>query len=548
MIFRIIILCLICVSVAQQAVSQVAVTPSTTIEVIEGKRFYRHTVQQGETMFSISRAYNVSQQDILLHNPDAVEVLSIGQELKIPVPIVYEIHTVNRGETVFSISRLYNANINEILEVNPEIEQNEFRLSIGQQIKIPTIPLILPVTTTEVQQTEFVDPTNEFRIAFLLPLFLDDTFPESAPDPSMERDSEGRYRSRDGRFWIHQRSANALEFYQGALLALDTLREQGLNAQITVFDTMNDAERMAQILRSPEMSNTDLIIGPFTTGLVNQVADFARENEVHYVSPIAINVESMRNNPYLIQVNSGEINTVNPIVDFIATKENIHVTLIGNRAEADQTLFNAYRNRLRTVFDDNVLTVLQMRPDSLVQANRYLRGGLLNIVIIPAASEAFVNRITGQLRAASSNFQINLYGLEGWTKFVNLDLEYLYTLEFRYATAFFIDYDNPEVRNFLNKFRNMYHTEPTMLIGFDRISPLSYQFAFLGYDITYFFVSALKKYGRNFGNNLSDFRLNLIQSDFRFERIDPDSGFRNTNFKIYRYTRDYSIVRETVGD
>jgi len=548
MIFRILIFCITCVSVAQTANSQVVVTPSATIEMIGGRRFYLHTVKQGETMYSISRAYNVSQQDIGLHNPGAIEVLSIGQVLKIPVLIVYETHTVRRSETVFSISRMYNVSINEILEANPEIDQRDLILSINQQIKIP-VPFIVttPATITEeARQSEFVTPEGGFRIAFLLPLFSDDTFPAYAPAPSMERDSNGQFRNMDGQFWIHPRSTNALEFYQGALLALDTLKKQGLNAQITVFDTMRDTERTAQILRSPEMNNTDLIIGPFTTELVNQVAGFARENEVHYVSPVAINAESMRNNPYLIQINSGEINTVNPIVDFIAAQSNIHVTLIGNSSEADQALFNAYSNRLRATIPDSDLTILQLRHDNLPQPGSYLKRNQMNMVIIPAASEVFVNMITGHLNAASNSFQINLFGLEGWTKFVNLDLEYLYKLEFRYATAFYIDYDNSEVQNFLKKYRNMYHTEPTMLTGLGEISPLQFQYAFLGYDITYYFVSALTKYGKSFGNNLPDLKLNLIQSDFRFERVDPVSGFRNTRFTIYKYGRDYSIVKETI--
>ena len=166
------------------------------------------------------------------------------------------------------------------------------------------------------------------------------------------------------------------------------------------------------------------------------------------------------------------------------------------------------------------------------------------MVIIPSANEAFVNLATGQLNAASHSFQINLYGLANWTKFVDLDLEYLHTLEFRYATAFYMDYGKSEVQNFLHQFRKMYFTEPTFLTGLGGISPYPYQFALLGYDITYYFLSALKKYGREFGRCIPFFRLPALQSDFHFNRIDPDSGFMNTHFDIYRYCKDYTIVKE----
>jgi hypothetical protein len=76
------------------------------------------------------------------------------------------------------------------------------------------------------------------------------------------------------------------------------------------------------------------------------------------------------------------------------------------------------------------------------------------------------------------------------------------------------------------------------------ISPLPYQFAFLGYDVTYYFLSALKKYGKDFGNCITEFRLPTLQSDYGFRRIEPDGGFMNTNYQIYKYGKDYSITRE----
>lgn len=649
-LLRIFLFCFIWVFVVQTAQSQVTVVPSKTKALIDGKSFYLHTVKPGETLFSISRAYNVLQKDVVFNNPDAFEGIRIGQELKIPVDaneapngntlqsaqFIYHItekgqtvywlmqnyhisreelfrynpdlehsdlqagqvvtipretdgavkpaepkdshvvHTVKRGETLFSIAKTYNVNLNEVFEMNPEINANDPRVKTGQQIKIPLQnipPISLPVEKSKIdtviirqylqtdnnglfpppQQVAFAvedssecaeTDQKEFRVAMFLPLFLADNAPASAPDSGLVKDNEGRFRYRDGRYWIHPRTANALEFYMGALLAVDSLNKQGLKTRLSFFDTMRDSIKMAQLLSSQEMKNMDLIIGPFYTELVNQVMPFSIENRIYYVSPIAINEESLRNNPYLMQVNSGEINTVSTIVNHISKRENIHVTLIGNRSEADQTLFNAYLSKLKTVFADSILTVSQMRPDSLLQPGRYLKRGRMNVVIIPSSNEAFVNIVTGWLNASSNSYKINLYGLSSWTKFVNLDLEYLHALEFRYATAFYIDYHHPEVQNFLLKFRKMYHTEPTMLTGYGGISSYAYQFAFSGYDITYYFVSALMKYGKGFGCCIKDFNMPMLQSGFHFEKSDTFSGYMNTHLDIYKYGKDYSITKE----
>ena len=662
-LFRIFILSLICVFAAQSANSQVAVVPSDKKTVIGGKSFYLHTVKQGETLYSISKAYDVSQRDIILNNPDAIESIKTGEELKIPVkaedevkipvkaeetpagnrlqsplfiyhitekgqtvfwlmqqynvsreelyrynpalehsplqpgqvvtipkksssaaqpsapkPAGYVIHTVKRKETLFSIAKSYQADLNEIYGMNPELDPNDPKLSIGQSVKIPLPDTVSAELPTEISKTDDVvisqdvpsggdgelppyqfpvDPVvadytsdcpetsqKEFRIAMFLPWFLADNSPASPPDTTLVVDSEGRFRYADGRYWIHPRSVNALEFYMGALLAIDSLKNQGIDAKIAVFDTMRDTVKMAQLLRNPEMKNMDLMIGPFNTELVNQVASFARENKIYYVSPTANNAASLNNNPYLMQVNAGEINTVAPMVDYISKQKNIHVTLIGNKHEADQTLFNAYLNKLKTVFADSDLTVHRTPLDSLQQPVNYLKEDQMNVVIIPVVDEAFVNIVTSRLHALAHSYNINLYGLANWIKFTDLDPEYLHTLEFRYATAFYIDYGKPQVQKFLQQYRKFYYTEPTMLTGYGGISSYAYQFAFLGYDVAYYFVSALKKYGKDFGSCIPDFRLPLLQSDFCFRKPDTYCGYMNTHLDIYRYSKDYLIVKE----
>ena len=557
-LFRFFVLCLIFITVVEPVNSQVTVTLSTTKVTMDGKTFLLHIVQPGETLFSISRAYNVSQYYIVLNNPGVQSGVRAGAEIRIPIeddeaptnatdedPEQFIRHITEQGQTIYWLTRNYNITEEELYRYNPELASSP--LQAGQLVRIPRRAPVSDIVDTAPQSVEtdsirecVETSKNEFRIAMLLPLFLNDNFPSSAPDSAITRDAGGGFRYRSGRFWISSRSTNAIEFYQGAMLAVDSLKKQGLNAKIDVYDTMRDTERVTQILNNPEIKNADLIVGPFVTELVEHVANFSRENGIYFVSPAA--VMSVANNPYMIQVNSGEINTVATMVNHITGRENIHVTLIGNTDEADQTLFNAYLNRFNAAYGEDGFTTLRMSANNLQLPIRYLRRGMMNVVVIPSSSEAFVNIVTGQLNAQSNSFQINVYGLAAWTKFVNLDLEYLHKLEFRYASAFFIDYEKPAVRDFLKKFRTIYNTEPTMVTGFGGISPFPYLFTFLGYDVTYFFVSALKKYGENLGNCLPDFQMEMPQSNFRFERLDNQSGYRNTHFDIYWYTRDYTIL------
>jgi len=119
--------------------------------VIAGEYFYVHTVQPGETFYSLSRKYNVSQTDIVKYNPQMAEGLRAGESIKIPAPAPdplprnirnrttsnrkVEVHTVNQGETAYSIVKRYEVSIDKLIESNPGLDPTT--LSIGQRILIP---------------------------------------------------------------------------------------------------------------------------------------------------------------------------------------------------------------------------------------------------------------------------------------------------------------------------------------------------------------------------------------------------------------------------
>lgn len=94
-----------------------------------------HVVQSGETLFTIARQYDLSIGDIRRWNQLQDDRLSPGTELKIGPPIRENatIHTVQQGETLFAISRMYNVNIAELQSWNG---LDDYNLNIGQELAI----------------------------------------------------------------------------------------------------------------------------------------------------------------------------------------------------------------------------------------------------------------------------------------------------------------------------------------------------------------------------------------------------------------------------
>lgn len=125
-----------------------AAQKSPTIVYINGAKYYVHTVQPGETLYSLSREYGVGEQVIVEHNPEVAAGLKADARLKIPfqaeVPRsksserklkkTFETHRVSKGETLYAIARRYEISIQTILEDNPNLDPTHLRL--GEQILI----------------------------------------------------------------------------------------------------------------------------------------------------------------------------------------------------------------------------------------------------------------------------------------------------------------------------------------------------------------------------------------------------------------------------
>lgn len=115
--------------------------------LLAGKVYYLHSVQKGETIYSLCRAYNVSETELRKENPGLEGGLKEGMVLKIPErgPVqekplpgdtsVYVFHIVNKGETLFSLAKFYGITVDQIAEYNPEVKYSA--IQVNQVLKIP---------------------------------------------------------------------------------------------------------------------------------------------------------------------------------------------------------------------------------------------------------------------------------------------------------------------------------------------------------------------------------------------------------------------------
>ena len=125
-----------------------AKTLNLPTQVIGNTEFFVYSVQKKDNIYSVSTKLKVSKDDILKYNPHAADGIKPGDKLFFPVndftdeeasnnnvvsPATFT-HTVGKGESLYGISKLYNVSIDDIVSLNPHARDG---VRQGDVLEIP---------------------------------------------------------------------------------------------------------------------------------------------------------------------------------------------------------------------------------------------------------------------------------------------------------------------------------------------------------------------------------------------------------------------------
>jgi len=505
---------------------------SETIVKKDGKDFYLHSVQKEETIYSISDIYGVSVEEIEKENPD-ISILKKGLKLYIPAKSnEFIMHVVKKGQTTYSISKNYGVSVEDIQKYNDNIE---FGLKSGQILKIPNkdyVPEIKVVTEdktlvntsqtdslnipgdltsivayTENPCSEYVYKNEIFKIALLLPLYLDE-------NPSFRVNDE----KKPAKVISYKNSIKFYEFYEGALIALDSMRREGLNCELRVFDTGLDETKIAGILNDEFMKNTDLIIGPVYAENINLIMDFAKQNDVNVISPFVQNKELLETNNHFIQVNTGVTARIFKIVQYLENVENKNVLLLFNGTEMGDSIKNC--------------TPLDYKKGGFPNLQKYMQKDVSNVIIVEPTSEVFITELLAKLNAISEHYSITVFINAAIQEFKNLELEYYQNLNIHLFSVSFANEKSQHMMQFKGAYKTIFKVFPT-------------QYSLQGYDIFQYFLKTMKMYGRQFQFCMQPYT--GLQCKFDFRRNQEQMGLENYGISLFKYDSDYELIELNIN-
>jgi LysM repeat protein len=543
-------------------------------------RYTYHKLQPGETVYSVSRLYGVSENEIVSSNPGIdINRLSVGSEIAIPKREFmterqefevqegnYIFHKVVNGESLSSIADKYGITIREIRKENSNIRFPQ----VGNYLRIPVTKAETgPAAETALSDTIPVDSlepvlmprpsgytpvTNlkgSFNVAILLPFYLKENAVRADIDSSNIVRGKKIYKEAPRPDeWIYPRSLGFIEMYEGILLAVDTLSAIGLNVTLHVFDIGSDTVELTRLINEGRLSDMDLIIGPVYSHNLAIVAAYTNDLGIPVVSPVPlINNSSLVNNPMLFMANSSLEVAQNTIARKVSeyTGDNfvfIHTDTAGidqdvkyfkekilselsRRIPYDEIRFKEFLFFSRSAFNN----------DSINRLSHALSDVTGNVVIIASEDTPVISESLMDVHALLKNYDIKVFGYPAMRGLDNLDPKYFFDLDILMYSPYWIDYNRRDVRNFNSDFRHKFLTEPAEL-----------SYAWLGYDITYFFLSGLAIYGKEFISHPEVHNPDLLETEFDFRRKTVNDGFENQKLYLIRYTKGNEIVLEGQTD
>lgn len=598
------------------AQAQVVIERSTEIVSISGKQYYMHHVKRGETLYSLSKAYHVTEVEIVKLNPEINELgLQADMVIGIPVVIVdepqpekpsvsalpiseddevgdgYIIHTAKEIWKTKRFVREWGVDEDEFRMLNPSVGSRIFE---GQKVLIPVPGVhagdtLIPVSPISVVEEDTVIAENPdtrpfelpsemplecypsstnanktYRVALLVPLYLSDI---EKLDLSKERIEKTK----------SARVLKFLQFYEGFMMAADSLTEYyGMRLELTVIDVNENVAGAQEAVNQLRSEPVDLIVGPFFSRSFAVVQEYAQQHNIMIVNPMSERESILAGAPNVLKLKPSAQAMATELADMIKMHyPKAKVTLLVENSLGDSAVVNAIERALREAVAPEVqlsnaemlemigkesrrrnmgkkmlstlevegqifsTRVLEENPNGVIYFNNPMlrfsssesdistfKNGLSsvrdNVLIAYGSDIVFATTILNNINKSAQKYPITLVGFPNWTEHDNLLVENLLNMNAIYFDDHFVNYNDSVVMDFVDSFREKYDCDPL-------------PYAFEGFDVGWYFMNALMRYGSHALDCLPYYHLPLLSTRYYFGKSRNNDGLENRYWNIYQY-------------
>lgn len=565
----------------------------------ENQSYFLHTIEKGQSLYSIASMYGVSQADIVKLNPGSDEKIYIGRTLRIPRVAnntqKETFHTIAAGETLYRLTVKYNTTAKAICEANPGLSAENFK--IGQVIRIPSsegedstnkskeqtqlsesgVPSAVQSRCREMHKVKRKETifsiSREYNIteaeliaanpelkgkdkikkgSWLCIPYPSVVAQQTTDVQTIPTDSElfNENKKKNVRFKTikaavilpflntsKNESARMVEYYEGFLMAVDSLKKTGTSIELYTYSSGSETSSLESILKKNELKQVDIIFGPAYHQHIAPLASFAKNNNIRLVIPFTSKDNTVFQNPSIYQINTPQSYLYSEVYDhFVRQFPNANVIFI----EASQNTQDKkeFIKGLKEELKNRSVSVKSLKENSSTESFKaVLQEGKSNIFIPTSGSNLTLVKILPQLTLLVREQPQSDIHLFGYPEWQTYTEDHLEAF-FELDTYFYSSFYTNNLLPAATRFTKNYRRWYGKDMG-DRYP----KYGMLGFDTGFYFLNGLANYGSDFENKMQLMNIVPIQTGFKFQRVNNWGGFINKKVFFVHFTRNYELVK-----
>jgi LysM repeat protein len=503
------------------------------VEVANGAQ-KKYFVFPKDTLYGISKKFGITIEELIAANPQIADGLKPGMELIIPEPgaisvkpndtVTYELYTVVKDDTMYNLSNRYQVSQAELLRLNPELSEG---LKLGMILKMKPVKNWNAtnsvsnefnlgneknVTVKRGTLKENFNSSKEINLVVMLPYHLNKS------SDSTKTENFGKSNS----------LLNVVtDFHLGAIMAIDSLKNQGLNIKVKFIDSENSVPKLQTVINRNDLKNADAVIGPL---YFDKAVWLSKHIEAPVVVPFYSKSQSDNSANNLVKVAPEDELLQGELLNYLEKNyQGENIVVINDGKSESQTKLWQVVNRLKTF--NNVKNISVVKSEF-----GYISGGKFsdkltknanNWVFLVSDEMVTTASSVNSLKSLEDNFNITLIALDKGNNFNSVDNNLLGQLNFMYPTIDFLDVDDANVNNFYKNYQDINYTIPS-------------KYALKGFDITYDVLARIATTG-TLEQGLKAGKSSRISTFFKYDR-NLLGSFENHGVFIVQYNKSLTPI------
>ena len=484
-----------------------------------------HEVLPKETKYGIATKYGISVEELEKQNPEIVQNLSVGYKLSIQQNSDFKVnsapvettlkpkteskptldYTVKSGETMYSLTRQFGLTEAALINLNPDLKDG---VKEAMVLKVPASSSISKENKTKAVASKTKIAQNRKKMVLFLP-FNATKVQNDTVNSIGERLKKDKFLNM------------TLDFYSGAMMAIDSAKTLGLNLEIKIIDSQETKNSTTAVttIQKTDFSSIDAVIGPFYQTNIEKVAKELEPLKIPVISPLSKDEGTSYSNLFQSMPQNDDIK--NAMFKYMRSKNGNIIAAIDPKKSSIKNYIKLFQNDVKIIGTTDKGGFV---ADSI---KKYFSKDKMNYVVLASEKTGNILSVTSILKSLQKTHQVQLVILEPneTLDYEEIPLSRLTDLKLMYPSV-----TKPNEAEVTKQFDRAYKKKNKMYPS---------QYAIRGFDVTFDTMMRLAQ-NTSFEQSANETTSEQVENQFNYDQK-ISGGYVNKGIYIVYYDSDLTI-------